>query len=200
MPKRLATSTPDNLCSHRNFAFQSQLSLFDEANDFEFLGCPISHVSDSRIADHIFLSSRFSSSTSASNSFKCSASARSPFNFIAFRFTRGVAGQPFLARLQKPLGPTIIDILVDPFLAAQLGDAVHAAQACDHDPELFLSAILPSGCASNIANDLFGFLRLPLHGWFHRSSSVVTMNSNQSLDFCLTVLTGNSDTICANRS
>jgi hypothetical protein len=36
------------------------------------------------------------------------------------------------------LGPAIIEILVDAFLAAQLGDAVLAAQTRNHDPDLLL--------------------------------------------------------------
>src|SRR5262245_62423756 len=45
--------------------------------------------------------------------------------------TRRVAGEPFLARLQELLRPTVVQVLIDPFLAAQLSNAVLAAQALD---------------------------------------------------------------------
>jgi hypothetical protein len=61
-----------------------------------------------------------------------------PLDLVAGRFACGVAGQPLLACLQKVLGPAIIEVLVDTFLAAQLSDAVLAAQTRDHDPDLFL--------------------------------------------------------------
>src|SRR5262245_45009842 len=46
--------------------------------------------------------------------------------------TRRVAGEPFLARLQELLRPTVVQVLIDPFLAAQLSNAVLAAQAFQH--------------------------------------------------------------------
>src|SRR5271154_6585665 len=61
------------------------------------------------------------------------------FDFVAGRFTRGIAGRPLLARLQEVLGPAIIEGLVDALVAAQLSHAVLAAQAGDHDPDLVLS-------------------------------------------------------------
>src|ERR1700758_5489846 len=49
------------------------------------------------------------------------------------RLAPRVPGEPLLARLQKLLRPTVVQVLIDPFLAAQLGDAVLAAQAFQHD-------------------------------------------------------------------
>ena len=49
--------------------------------------------------------------------------------------TRRVAGEPFLARLQKLLRPTVVQVLIDPFLAAQLSNAVRATQAFQHDAD-----------------------------------------------------------------
>ena len=83
-----------------------------------------------------------------------------PFDLVAGRFTRGIAGQPLLARLQEVLGPAIVEVLVDPFLAAQLGHAVLAAQARDHDPDLVLSREVPAGCPPYIAYRLLRLFRL----------------------------------------
>jgi len=51
------------------------------------------------------------------------------FDLIVSGFAHRVAGQSLLARLQKLLGPPIVEILVDPFLAAELRDAVLAPQS-----------------------------------------------------------------------
>src|ERR1700683_4319090 len=50
-------------------------------------------------------------------------------DLVAGRFARSVARQPLLAGLKQVLGPAVIEILADPFLAAQLGDTVLAAQS-----------------------------------------------------------------------
>src|SRR5262245_24180612 len=48
-------------------------------------------------------------------------------DLVRGRLTRRVAGEPFLARLQELLRPTVVEVLIDPFLAAQLSNAVLAA-------------------------------------------------------------------------
>src|SRR5262249_22580632 len=50
-------------------------------------------------------------------------------DLVRGRLTRRVAGEPFLARLQELLRPTVVQVLIDPSLAAQLSNAVLAAQA-----------------------------------------------------------------------
>src|SRR5262249_46352646 len=47
-------------------------------------------------------------------------------DLVRGRLTRRVAGEPFLARLQELLRPTVVQVLIDPFLAAQLSNAVLA--------------------------------------------------------------------------
>ena len=39
-------------------------------------------------------------------------------DLVRARLTRRVAGEPFLARLQELLRPTVVQVLIDPFLAA----------------------------------------------------------------------------------
>src|SRR6185503_15432226 len=58
---------------------------------------------------------------------------------------RGIASEPLLAGLQELLGPAIIEVLSDAFLAAQLGDAVLAAQPVQNDADLLLGGELSPG-------------------------------------------------------
>src|SRR6266516_4394772 len=58
------------------------------------------------------------------------------------RLACGVAGEPFLARLQELFRPTVVEVLIDPFLAAQLSNAVLAAQAFQHNADLLFSGMM----------------------------------------------------------
>ena len=49
-------------------------------------------------------------------------------NLVAGRFAGGIPCQPLLAGLQEIFRPAVVEILVDPFLAAQLGDTLLTAQ------------------------------------------------------------------------
>jgi hypothetical protein len=62
----------------------------------------------------------------------------------------GRAGEPFLARLQELLRPTVVEVLIDPFLAAQLSNAVLAARAFQHDADLLFSGMMPACGSANI--------------------------------------------------
>src|SRR5262249_57659123 len=66
-----------------------------------------------------------------------------PLARVGGGLTRRVAGEPFLARLQELLRPTVVQVLIDPFLAAQLSNAVLAAQAFQHDADLLFSGMMP---------------------------------------------------------
>jgi len=63
-------------------------------------------------------------------------------DLVAVGLTRCIPGQALLASLQKLLRPALVQVLVDAFLAAQLGNAGLAAKAFQHD-----SAIAASGPA-----------------------------------------------------
>jgi hypothetical protein len=61
--------------------------------------------------------------------------------------------QPFLARLQKLLRPTIVEVLVDPFLAAQLGleglrgeDSIARLARLEGEPAFGRGSIAPQPC------------------------------------------------------
>ncbi len=55
-----------------------------------------------------------------------------------------VTCQPLLAGFQKLLRPTMIEVLIDPFLPAQLGDALLAAQAFQNNPDLLFRQTTPA--------------------------------------------------------
>src|SRR5262249_40503047 len=90
------------------------------------------------------------------------------------------AGEPFLARLQKLLRPTVIQVLIDPFLAAQLSNAVLATQAFQHDADLLFSGMMPACGSANIPDCLFSALRYALARLSHRCSSAGATMSQQS--------------------
>src|SRR5256884_7707088 len=88
------------------------------------------------------------------------------------RLACGVAGEPFLARLQDLLRPTVVQVLIDPFLAAQLSNAVLAAQAFQHNADLLVSGMMPACGSANIPNCLFSAVRCALARLSHRCSSM----------------------------
>ena len=60
--------------------------------------------------------------------------------------------QTFLARFHKLLGPTVIDIGVNAFSTAQLGNIVFTTKTFFDNPDLFFCGILPAGGPANIPN------------------------------------------------
>src|SRR5438046_5489937 len=79
--------------------------------------------------------------------------------------------EPFLARLQELLRPTVVEVLIDPFLAAQLSNAVLAAQAFQHNADLLFSGMMPACGSANIPDRLFSAVRYALARLSHRCSS-----------------------------
>src|SRR5215831_3312021 len=92
-------------------------------------------------------------------------------DLVRGRLTRRVAGEPFLARLQELLRPTVVKVLIDPFLAAQLSNAVLPTQAFQHDADLLFSGMMPACASANIPDCLFSALRYALARLSHRCSS-----------------------------
>src|SRR5258705_2129642 len=72
-----------------------------------------------------------------------------------------VTGEPFLAGLEEVLRPTVVEVLGDAFLAAQLGDTVLAAHAFEHDADLLLGRELAPRRSADIPDELLGAVRLP---------------------------------------
>ena len=78
-----------------------------------------------------------------------------------------VAGQPLLADLEELLGPAIVEVLGDAFLAAEFGDAVLAAQAIEDDADLLDREVSPSG-SPDVPDRLLRALRSLLVSLSHR--------------------------------
>jgi len=93
-----------------------------------------------------------------------------PLHFVAGRFACTIAGQPLLACLKEVLRPAVVEVLVDAFLAAQLSDAVFAAQTRNHDPDFLICRELPPSRPANVAHRLFRFFRMRIRFRSHLRS------------------------------
>ena len=67
-----------------------------------------------------------------------------------------VRGDHMPQRFQKLLRPAAIQVLVEAFLAAQLGNTGFTAQAFQDDTDLLFGGIVAPGSPANISNGLFG--------------------------------------------
>lgn len=85
-------------------------------------------------------------------------------NLRAGCLARRITCQALLSRLEKLLGPAIIQALGDTLSAAQLCDTVFAAKAGQDNADLLFRAMKLTGCAADVFDDLLGlgFLR---HGF-----------------------------------
>src|SRR6059058_4865053 len=86
-----------------------------------------------------------------------------------------VAGQALLTALEELLRPAVIEVLNDPFTAAQFGDAVFATQTSQHDADLFLRRKLPAGRAPDLLHNL-------LCRFFHRPGFLSHLRSFNGYD------------------
>src|SRR5665213_2911856 len=99
--------------------------------------------------------------------------------------TGGVACKPALASLHELLGPGVIQALGDAFLAAQLGDAVLAAQAVQNDPDLVLGREVPPGRTADILDHLLRRLFGSRRSKAHLRSFVTATRPKPSLNHTL---------------
>lgn len=76
-------------------------------------------------------------------------------DLIEGRLAGGVTGKPLLAGLKGLLGPSVIEVLGDTFIAAELSDAVLATRAFEDDSDRLLGRV-PSGGSPDVPD---GFLR-----------------------------------------
>src|SRR5690606_26883383 len=106
-------------------------------------------------------------------------------HFAGGRSAGGVSGEAPLAGLHELLRPGVIQALGDPFLAAQLGNAVLAAQAFQHDPDLVFGREVPTRRTPDILHYPLsrGLRRRFLQGGFglHLRSFVTTTKPKSSL-------------------
>ena len=114
-----------------------------------------SHVSSSEPeAVTVFLSSRFSSTISATSCFRSVFSLRRSLTSVDRRLAGHVADEPLLAGFEKLLAPAVIQIRRQALLAAQRGDAFFAPQALQHDPNLLFGRKPSAGLPPDLLNDL----------------------------------------------
>jgi hypothetical protein len=86
------------------------------------------------------------------------------FDFVARGFSDRVARQLFLARFEKVLAPSVVEVGSDPFSATQVGDALLAPQTFEEDPDLLFGRELPSTPPTDLSRRRFsGLLLLVRH-------------------------------------
>jgi hypothetical protein len=111
----------------------------------------------------LFLSRRFSSVSSATTSFSALASRRR--SFTSEVAARAVSPASRFAGLKEGFRPAVIQILDDPLTAAELGDALFAAQALQHNADLVLRRKMSSRRAADVPN---GMLDGEITSWQER--------------------------------
>ena len=115
----------------------------------------IPHSSPSPMPDHVFfektvLQRKFGDRTPSS---RASPIVRRPLTSPEVAWRPVIAGlSRFLPASKNSFVPAVIQTLGDALAAAQGGDALLAAQARHHDPDLLLSRILLACLAANIPN------------------------------------------------
>lgn len=85
-------------------------------------------------------------------------------------FMTMIAGQALPAGFEEILQPTVVNVRPQSFAPAQLGDAVFAAQAPQHDADLLLRGIVLPRRPADILDDL---LQAPLPDRISDSSSLL---------------------------
>ena len=105
------------------------------ADDLQLLGCGIPHSSPPP-CPIIFFEKTVLQRKFGDQLLQVAHRLAQAFNLARGRLAPGVAGEPLLARFQKLFRPAVIQTLGDALAAAQGGDALLAAQARHHDPDL----------------------------------------------------------------
>ena len=85
---------------------------------------------------------------------QCQSLSAQILHLAYIRLAGRITGQPLLAGLEKFLRPALTQALGDPFLAAQLGNAVFAKKAGQHGSDLLLRRMLLARPAPDILHDL----------------------------------------------
>src|SRR6056297_686296 len=97
------------------------------------------------------------------------------------RLTGSIPCKALLACFQEFLRPRVVKALADAFTAAERGNTLFAAQACQHDPDLLFGRILFARLAAD-AFDQFVSRVLRCSGFLvHLRSLVAAMNQKSSV-------------------
>src|SRR5690606_35442873 len=138
------------------------------------------------IRDHAFFEQAVFQGQVGNAFLQGSGLAAQVMHFAGGRSAGCVSGEAPLAGLHELLRPGVIQALGDPFLAAQLGNAVLAAQAFQHDPDLVFGREVPTRRTPDVLHHpLRGSLgRRFFQGGFglHLRSFVTTTKPKSSLN------------------
>jgi hypothetical protein len=135
-------------------ALGRQVRLLDDPDDLELLGCGIPHSSSPPSAIMLFLSRPVFQRQIGHAFLQRTGFAAQVLHLAGGRGTGSVARQAALARFHELLRPGVVQALSDPFLAAQLGDAVFPAQAIQHDADLVLGREVATGLTPDVLHHL----------------------------------------------
>src|SRR3954454_4234305 len=159
-----------------------QMGGLDQPDDLDLLGCGVSHAWSPPSPAMLFFSRRFSRVRSATTSFNERLGLTAQVLDLVGRCgTRRVAREPLFAGVEELLGPAVIHRRRDPLAAAELGDALLAAQALQHDADLLFSRKMPARRTPDVFDDLLcrRFYRLGFLS--HLRSLMATMIQKSSV-------------------
>src|SRR5208282_699939 len=116
----------------------------------------------SPIPDHAFFEQTVFEGQFGDDLLQGTGLAAQVLDLIRGRGAGRVASQPLFASLKEVLRPAVIKVLNDSLAAAQLGDALLAAQALQDNADLLFGRELPACRPPDIFHDLFRrFLHRP---------------------------------------
>src|SRR6202023_2658197 len=114
------------------------------------------------IPDHVFFEQTVFERQFSDDLLQCAGLAAQVLYLVRGCCAGRIAGEPLLPGLKEVFRPAVIQILDDPFTTAQLGDALLAAQAFQHNADLLFCRELPACRPPDVFHDLFRrFLHRP---------------------------------------
>src|ERR1700719_4512322 len=114
------------------------------------------------IPDHVFFEQTVFERQFSDDLLQCAGLAAQILYLVRGCCAGRIAGEPLLPGLKEVFRPAVIQILDDPFTTAQLGDALLAAQALQHNADLLFCRELPACRPPDVLHDLFRrFLHRP---------------------------------------
>ena len=81
-------------------------------------------------------------------------------HFVAGGFSDRVASQLLLARLEKVLAPSVVEVRGDALSSTEIGDALLASQTFENNADLLFRRELPSGSTTDLSDRCFACLLL----------------------------------------
>src|ERR1700726_1234634 len=107
------------------------------------------------IPDHVFFEQTVFERQFSDDLLQCAGLAAQVLYLVRGCCAGRIAGEPLLPGLKEVFRPAVIQILDDPFTTAQLGDALLAAEAFQHNADLLFCRELPACRPPDVFHDLF---------------------------------------------